>query len=64
MLPRCALSVFAAIGLSSAISRATPIDVYEDLVIRDNKWNLNCSNAPDVVAGRYVDPASNPRYTT
>ena len=30
------------------------------LTVRDNKWNLKCSNAPTVVAGSYVRKPSFP----
>ena len=30
---------------------ATPLSTSQDLVQRDNKWNLKCSNAPTVIAG-------------
>lgn len=30
---------------------ASPLSKSQDLVERDNKWNLKCSNAPTVVAG-------------
>jgi len=54
MLSKLALRAVLAIGVWSMIATASPIEITQDLVTRNNKWNLKCSNAPDVVAGKYV----------
>lgn len=37
---------------------ASPLHGPQDLVERDNEWNLKCSNAPTIVAGSYVSQIS------
>jgi len=52
MLRPTLLPTVLAVFLASVTIRASPIDIDQDLVPRGNHWNLNCSNAPGVTAGR------------
>ena len=54
MLPKLTLSACLAVVILFAIGQAAPSEAAHGLETRNNKWNLNCSNAPDVVAGKYV----------
>ncbi len=51
MFPNIVLPLFLVSVFSVLTSSATPIEVGQDLVLRDNRYHLNCSNAPGVVAG-------------
>ncbi|KAL6714193.1 hypothetical protein ACLMJK_008688 [Lecanora helva] len=56
MLSKVALPIFIAATFSSTIVQSMPLNAVNGLMTRDNKYNLKCSNAPQVTAGELVNP--------